>query len=378
MDSINRVNQWLQAHNYEGYDPFDGLNSNLSFLTFQIPFLRQVFIQAVKRLPLNIRPLIGISPQKSSKGIAYIIRGDLLLYKSTGDESYFVRAKNLLDWLERNHCNGYSGYCWGNHFDYQTRGYFLKKNNPTLVWTALTGRSFVEAFEITGLEKYLNIVDSTCNFIINDLPKVQEKDSLCISYIKNTINLVHNANLLGAAMLAQGYKLTHNDDYKNIAKMAVQYSLNHQREDGSWFYGQEKKYHWIDNWHTAYNLDALKIYEEYTGDTEYSSQIKKGLKFYVNNFFLPDGTPKYYFNSVYPIDIQCASQSIDTLVFFKKYNQNYVELAYKVSKWTIANFQDRDGHFYLWKNKYFTNKTPTLHWAQATMYHALANLFVNS
>jgi hypothetical protein len=49
-------------------------------------------------------------------------------------------------------------------------------------------------------------------------------------------------------------------------------------------------------------------------------------------------------------------------------------LAEKVAGWTIANMQDPSGYFYLWKNAYFTNRTPTMHWGAATMFHALAHL----
>lgn len=373
-NSINKLHSWIEKNKYEGYDPFDGLNSKLRFLTFEVKLLRQILIQLVKRLPFNIRPFIGILPQSSSKGIAYIARGDLLLYQLTKEKKYIERAKNLLDWLTKNSCKGYSGYCWGNHFDYQTRGYYLEKNNPTLVWTSLTGRAFFDAYNITKDKKYLEVVDSVCNFIINDLPKVKDEKGYCISYVKDTINLVHNANLLGAAMLAQGYKLTGKNEYKVNAKQFIMYSINHQRENGSWFYGEEKKYHWIDNWHTAYNLDAMKIYEECTNDMFFSKNLKKGFEFYKKHFFLEDGTPKYYHDNVYPLDIQCASQSIDTLIFFRYYDEENISLAKKVAIWTINNMQDIDGHFYQWKNRIFTNKTPTLHWGQGTMYHALANL----
>ena len=376
-NSINKLQNWIEKHDFKAFDPFDGLNSKIRFLTFEIPLLRQVLVQLVKRLPFNIRPLIGISPQRSSKGFAYFIRGDLLLYKLTKEGKYLERVINFLNWLEKISCKGYSGYCWGNHFDYQTRGYFLKKNSPTLVWTSLTGRAFVEAYELTKNEKHLEIVDSVCHFIVTDLPRIEDEKGYCISYVRDTINLVHNSNFLGAAMLAQGYKLTGNNKYKEVANQAIQYSVNHQRANGSWFYGEENKYHWIDNWHTAYNLDAMKIYEECTNDTSFLNNLKKGFKFYKKHFFLEDGTPKYYHNNVYPLDIQCASQSIDTLIYFKDYDKENISLAIKVAKWTIKNMQDKSGYFYQCKNRIFTNKTPTLHWAQATMYYALIKLLFN-
>jgi len=46
-----------------------------------------------------------------------------------------------------------------------------------------------------------------------------------------------------------------------------------------------------------------------------------------------------------------------------------------VAGWTIENMQDDDGHFYYRRyNSWLVNKTPTLHWGQATMLSALAAL----
>jgi hypothetical protein len=48
----------------------------------------------------------------------------------------------------------------------------------------------------------------------------------------------------------------------------------------------------------------------------------------------------------------------------------------KVAKWTIENMQDRTGYFYYRRySPMIVNKTPTLHWGQATMLCALAGLY---
>ena len=48
-----------------------------------------------------------------------------------------------------------------------------------------------------------------------------------------------------------------------------------------------------------------------------------------------DGRPKYYHNKVYPIDIQCAGQAIDTLTYFAGEDSGALGLAKKVATWTI-------------------------------------------
>lgn len=374
LSSIHKLLGWIEKSDYKAYEPFDGLNSFLRGFTLESKFLRQALIQFNKQFPINLRSIIGIKPATSSKGMAYMARGYLKLFKVSKEEKYLDKAIFCLDWLKENFCKGYSGYCWGNHFDYQTRGYFLKKGNPTLVWTALCGWAFYEAYKLLEKDVYGQIIDSVCQTIIKDFPIFKKKMGKCISYIPNDENFVNNANFLGVSVLAMGYDITRNKMYQDLAKDAVQYGIEQQLPNGAWYYGEENKYKWIDNWHTAYNLDSLYLYEKLIRDKQYNHKLRKGIDFYISNFFHQNGVPKYYFNKTKPYDIQCISQSIDTLILIKYFNKNSIELAKKVALFGIANMQDSSGYFYLSKN-YFLNKTPTFHWGGATMFHALTNLY---
>lgn len=370
LSSIMKLRKWIETHNYKAYDPFDGLNSYLYPLTLRSKFLRQGLVQIVKRSPWNLRPILGINPAQSSKGIAYIAKGYLWVYKLTGEKNCLGKAKCCLNWLTQHANRKYSGLCWGNHFDYQTRGYFLKAGEPTIVWSSLTAQAFVMACEVIGDKEYLDIAESTANFILRDLKHIPVGNGICISYIPGDIVLVHNSNLLGAALLANVYRYTKREDCLELARKAVIYACEHQLPNGAWYYGEEKKFHWIDNFHTGYNLNAIKDYQEYTGDRSFSESLDKGYSFYRSYFFTEEGIPKYYYNKLYPIDIQCISQSIETLVCFGD-----IDMALKVAQWAIRNMQAPDGHYYFQKYRFFMNKTPMLHWGQGTMFSALSRLY---
>jgi len=132
----------------------------------------------------------------------------------------------------------------------------------------------------------------------------------------------------------------------------------------------------VDNFHTAYVLDCFKHYVEGTGDVSFSGAMMSGYTYWKNTFFLDDGTPRYYDNKTLPIDIQCCSQAIDTLVFFQDVDPGSLELAGKIAKWTIDNMQDQTGYFYYRRySRWMVNKTPTLHWGQATMLSGLSGLY---
>lgn len=372
--SLAKLEQWLKLHRYEAYEPFDGLNSWLR--PFAVSKLsRQILVQVGVRSPVNLRPLLGIKPSVSTKGVGYIARAYLELYRPTQESSYLSKADQHLNWL-RDHANRkHAGLSWGNQFDYQTRGYYLPKGEPTVVWTALVGNAFIDAYELVNRPEDLEEAVRAAQFITKGLERRPQSSGVCISYVPGTFLAVHNANMLAAGFLARVNHHTQNESYRRVASDAVLYTASAQRSDGSWWYGEEPKFRWVDNWHTAYVLDSLWHYMENTEDRMFLEQFQKGVRFWLDHFFLADGTPKFYPDRVYPIDIQSASQAIESLCLYSRvFDPKCAALANKVAAWTIANMQDQDGHFYYRKGRRWTNKAPMLHWGQATMFYALVSL----
>lgn len=376
-DSIIRLSDWLVRNDYKGYDTFDGLSSKLLRpLTFNNGLMMTVLQQGVRRFPLNLRPAIGIPKSHSTKGMGFLARGFLRMHDVTGDDAWKKKAEFALDWLIQHQSPGYTGACWGNHFDYMSRTFYLPKGVPTIVWTSLIGHAFLDGYDRTRNEKYLNTAVSACEHILHDLDTYADGGGLCISYIPPENKQIHNANTLGASLLARVYSHTRTEAYRSLAENAIRYTAHYQRPDASWYYGEKANLHWVDNFHTAYVLDCFKHYAEGTGDRKFDAQLTKGYEYWKKTFFLADGTPRYYDRKTLPLDIQCSSQAIDTLVFFSDRDPQAIDLAVKVAKWTIDNMQDRTGYFYYRRySKLIVNKTPTLHWGQATMLCALAGLY---
>jgi hypothetical protein len=377
FESITRLSGWLEKNDYKGYDTFDGLSAKFARpFTFNSKFLQTVLQQGVRRFPLNLRPVLGVPKGHSTKGMGFLARGWIRLHQATGDAVWAERAKFALQWLIDHQSPGYNGACWGNHFDYQSRSFYLPKNMPTIVWTSLIGHAFLDGYDHFKDEKYLQIAVSACEHIMKDLDKYPDGEGTCISYIPGAKSLVHNANTLGGSLLARTYAHNGNESYRELAQKAIQYTAQYQRPDASWYYGEKANLHWVDNFHTAYVLDCFKFYSDSTGDARFEKNMATGYDYWKKIFFLQDGTPRYYDHKTLPIDIQCSSQAIDTLVFFHDRDPQNLPLAMKVAEWTIANMQDRTGYFYYRRySPWLVNKTPTLHWGQATMLCALAGLY---
>ena len=373
-ESLGRLEKWIESHDYKGYEPFDGLTSFLLPLTGNSRTARQVLQQAVRRSPLNLRPFLGVKPLDSTKGRGYVAWGYLKRYRLTNDAIFREKALDCLDWLDKNRSPLYPGHSWGNHFTYSSRSGHIPKDVSTVVWTGLIGQVFLEAYALFGRPRDLEIIGSIADWVMA-LPREDTDRGSCLSYIMPSQRSIHNSNMIGAAFLAGAAVASGTLRVSTGRPRAMEYSCARQRTDGAWFYGDEEKHHWIDVFHTGYNLDALRRYQDASGDRASRSNWKEDTRISSGTSSSPDGRVRYYHNKAKPIDIQCASQAIDTLCLFAGDDPGAGTMAMKTAQWYIQRMQDRDGHFYF---RHYTrgvnNKAAMIHWGQATMHKALAHL----
>ena len=197
-----------------------------------------------------------------------------------------------------------------------------------------------------------------------------EKGNFAFSYSPMDKTQVFNASLLGARLLARAYSYAKEELWKSEAQKAVQFVCNYQQSNGAWAYGTLPFHHWIDNFHTGFNLECIYEYGQYTGDLTFEPYVEKGFNYYINTFFCEDGAAKYYNNKLYPIDIHSPAQLIATLVRINRFH-DHQPVADNVLNWTIKNMQDREGYFYYQKKKHLSSKVPYMRWAQAWMFYAM-------
>lgn len=362
LRSFNHLKDYCESEKYKGWDPFDGLNSKL-FQTLPFfkksAFWRLCVIQGFKRCPINLRGVALVPKEHNAKGIGLFLQGycnlvrvvrlNPCLEKEFGTEQELLTKVNevaeLLISLQSQ--GNYHGACWGYNFDWQARRVFLfPKYTPTVVATSFCATALMEAYEVTGNNKYLNIALSSAEFVIHDLHRYTCDGGFLFSYSPLSGNdTVFNASLLGSRLLAFCYYYTGNKEYLDAAKSSVAACCKGQAENGSWIYGLGKKQGWIDSYHTGYNLDGLIGYEEKTGDTSFHANIERGYDYYINHFFDKDGEPWHFIGHKYPIDIHCPGQLLVTMARLHHFNTNQ-DLADLVLSWAIKNMQSKDGYFY--------------------------------
>jgi len=371
-----KLGDYAEKYDYAGYDPYDMLNSPLSsILSLGTRFGRIALTQFGRRSPVNLRKLLLVKRGVNPKALALFLEGYSRLYKADPQTVYLERMQKLVKLLASVRSPNVSGAAWGYNFPWQNRFQCLPRYTPTIVNSAFAGHALLDYYELTGDQQALDMALSIPDFILKDLNRKIEGDTFCFSYTPQDQNFVHNANMLGASLLARLGKKYNRPELLDPALCALQYSMKYQHKDGSWFYAETPVQSWIDSFHTGFNLEALKRFIELDLTPEYAENYRRGVDFYANNFFLADGTCKYYHDRLYLVDIHAPAEA---LTFFSAEGSQYKELVDKISSWTLENmYNKRTGLFYFRKSKYFTIRTPYLRWSEAWAFRAMTSCAVN-
>lgn len=372
--SLDKLISYCEGEGFKGYDPYDGLNSRLFQSLPLLPrarFPRLAWIQLFKRLPINLRPLVGISKEYNPKGLALFLSGFANLSRIHGIEKYRKQINFFAQRLIDLKTPGYAGNCWGYNFPWESKAFYQPKFTPTIVASTFAANALIDAYEVTKEKRFLEAGISTKEFILLDLNRTTNPNgNFVFSYSPYDHTSVFNASLLGARLLSRIYHYTRDEELIRTARLAIAYCCDYQNEDGSWYYSTLPFHQWIDNFHTGFNLECIIDYRKYSGDHSFDKYIDKGMKYYLDTFFDEKGRSAYYNNSLYPIDIHAPSQLFVTLFKAGNFAENKA-LADRVLEWTVKHMQSKEGYFYYQKRRFLTNKIPYMRWSQAWIFYGL-------
>lgn len=375
---FDKLFDYVKKNNYEGNDLFDGLNSELfkNSLLYKSRFFRLALIQFCKISPINFRPVFAVPKGFNPKGGALFLLGNLNMFKETGDEKYKVEAQSLYDRLKKLALKREKGIGWGYNFEWQARAFYVPMETPNTVTSVYIGKALIEYYKNFNEPEALDLAKQISDFLLNEMILTEDENNLCFSYIPEKDAEVHNASLLAANFLSSLEKYFPSDEIKNKVQKAVNFSISDINQDGSWPYGTKTFHRWVDNFHTAFNIECLIEIGNNLAWFELNEKIERVIDYYLNNLFTKEGLPKYYNTELYPIDIHVVAETIVVLDKIKKANVKYNESRFDCIKNKILNliedFQDKKGYFYFQKHKYFWNKIPYIRWAQAWMFYALS------
>ena len=367
---------YCRASDWAGYDPYDALTSKwmkrLPLLNSSVP--RIAMTQALKRSPINLRGVLAIPKTQNPKALALFLSSlvllDAELYPGRGEE-----IRRLIELIKEKRSSDTTYWNWGYSFPWQTRKEVVPAGWPNLVCTTFVASGLMDAYESLGDSDCLAMAVSAAEYIVDKLYWSDAKGIESFSYPQPLVpSQTHNANFLASGLLCRIYKHTKQQRLLAPALGVARCSVQKQRPDGSWYYGESPSQAWIDNFHSGYNLRALRSIGAQLGTTEFEPSVKRGFEFYRAHFFRDNGAVKYFHDRNYPIDTHCIAESMLTLVDLADLSEENVGLASGVFQWAMTHMWDERGFFYYRKLRLGTVRTSYMRWSQAWMMLAMASL----
>jgi hypothetical protein len=381
VKALGHVLTYSQNNNYSGYNKYDALDSPfLRFMSLGNKWIRLVYSQVVMRFPLNLRPLLFVPKTPNPKGFALFAMTYLNLYQAFKKENDLQEAERLLQWLKEHRSPHYPTICWGYQYPWQDVGFFAKAHLPNRVVTYFVCTAFLNAYDITGKEEYLDIVEEALEFMLKAPKVLYEDDNMkCLSYVPDEgINwIVMDVSALTASLCARFHSYRNNEYILGEATKLIRFVVDKKTDYGAWFYshpaGDHSKMH--DNYHTGYICDAILDYSNYSGNAEFMPAYEQGIEYYRKFLFLDDGTPRWMNNATYPIDVHGSAQGI---ISFLKASEKYPEFAVfarTIAEWAVENMQNKKhGWFNYQKTRLFRKPYTLMHWSNGWMARAMSEL----
>jgi hypothetical protein len=312
---------------------------------------------------------------------AHYAMGFAFLAKHLREDRFYQKALHFLDVLKRTRCQGYSRYCWGYPFNWETLRGAIKEGTPLITTVPYVYEAFKEVWEIDKSEEWSEILRSIADHALldyQDFPTSANASTCSYTPDPEQSVAVVNANAYRAFLLTSAAHDLSDERYWKVAERNLNFVLESQNEDGSWYYAQDGKRKFIDHFHTCFVLKALVKIEELTGHSGSSKAIKRGVEYYTTNLFDESGLPKPFSRrprmTVYKRELYDYAESINLAVLLRG---RFPELDRRLS--SVLNdiltvWQKPDGSFRSRRLLLGWDNTPMHRWAQSQLFRSLCLL----
>ena len=166
---------FAEGHGFETYDPSDVKGTKIILWTyakgtFFARLLRLIMFGGIYLAPIGMRKLLRVKPRRSAHAFSTLASAYLELSNLQSEELWILRAKPLLEWLERNTAPSAVGECWGASFPWFTYAGVIPTtvgNAHSTVWSA---NAFLSYYEATRDPWALEHSIRACDFLLRPRP----------------------------------------------------------------------------------------------------------------------------------------------------------------------------------------------------------------
>ena len=195
---------WGEARDWRGYDPYDALNSPLApYLTLGTAFGRRALTQAVKRSPVNLRPLLRIKPARNAKAIGLVASGYARLAgRARRRGRRATQARRWLEWLVADStADDRAGL--GLPLRRPDALLRLPSGTPNMIATRFVAHALLDGLELLGEPELGDAAREAAALPPRRACSTATTATPFFRYLPEERELVHNANLLGCSVVVR-------------------------------------------------------------------------------------------------------------------------------------------------------------------------------
>ena len=377
-EALSALEAWVRRNGWAGHDPYD-LQSRLLELRVEgklDPRRAGEILRRAQADPLGVRRELGVQPQVNAKAMGLFLSSYALMARLWPGRDLSQVVQELASWLEEHRAPGMSGWGWGYPFDWESV-VIIPAGTPTGVNSYHVGDAFWELYRLSEDPAWLGHCLRVATFMAEDLniDQVDER-RVCFSYTPLDFYHVHNANLCVGEFLLRVGLAAGKGRWQELGKKALAFALADLARHGHltyWARGYEPSpanRDQMDHYHTAAELRSLHRFSLLLPeDQELARLYHAYLRFYLENFFTPEGRPKIHPGAEYPFDIHAWAEAAYLLGEVAAHEPAALERLESFLPWFLAECRNPDGSFIYQIREQGgalrKDPTPYLRWGQA-------------
>jgi hypothetical protein len=338
--------------------------------------------QLFRLSPVDLRPLFGCrGGRRDSKATILFAFAYLDLKAALGqtfDSAWQECARRVLD-LRSPRAKGFG--VRQNNVLY-LKAYHANEDDISALLTAWAGRLFVRVFRYTGNSHYLDLAGEVARYFLDEHPRTTCPEGTYFYYDPNLSDKIFNASGEISSYLVEYGALSGDLEAREMGQSGLQYLISNQNGDGSWFYGAGPRFHYIDNFHTAFVLNAIASATSYLSWDALTASLNNGIRYFTSRLFRdsPSGLRPIHLdrrflplnsNLIQSVDLRDVTASVVLFLELAKTDARYREHADRVLQWALNHMRSAKGTYYPEITVVWSNEIPYIEF-QAWMLYCLA------
>ncbi len=385
--AVSRFVEWLEEYGEESYDfqsyyasspgrwakRFYYRHRHAGKLAVAPMVLSEALLPSARRLFWK--------PQRFPIADAHYAMAFTFLAETSGEDHYYQRALHFLDVLTSTRCPGYSDYCWGYPFHWETVFGTIPAGTPLITTTPYVYEAFLQVYRMDRNPRWREIMRSIAQHAWRDYQEFPTSASA--SYCSYTpfpeySRMEVNACAYRAWLLTHAALEFSDPRYRESAERNLNFVLEAQNSDGSWLYAVDGKRNFVDHFHTCFVLKALAKIEVLTGNTSCTTALDRGLDYYTRHLFDETGQPRPFSRrprlTVYRRELYDYAECVNLATLLHGRSQTLDHYLSVVLDDILRLWQKADGSFRSRQLRFGWDNTPMHRWAASQLFRSLCFL----